>query len=83
MPYMNIMLNVAAAISVYTYLWNNYDIFHIVVIHLGDFHLMKENFTVNLLLEKFFHYPYSETILRFKRRFKTLIVLFVSNILNL
>ena len=51
MPYMNIMLDVGAAINAYNYLWNNYDIFNIVVIHLGDFNFMKENFEVNLLLQ--------------------------------
>ena len=37
MPYVNIMLHVGAAINAYKYLWNNYDIFNFVVIHLGDF----------------------------------------------
>ena len=51
MPYVNVTPDVGAAINAYRYLWNNYDIFNTVVIHLGDFHFMKENFKVNLLLE--------------------------------
>ena len=46
MPYVNITLDVGAAINACKYLWNNYDIFNTVVIHLGDFHLMKDNFKV-------------------------------------
>ena len=48
MPYVNIKLDVGAAINAYKYLW---DIFNTKVIHLGDFHFMKENVKVNLLLE--------------------------------
>ena len=51
MPHVNIMLDVGAAINVYKYLWNNYDIFNTVVIQLGNFHFMRENFKVNLFLE--------------------------------
>ena len=41
MPYLNIILDVGAVSIVYKYLWNNYNIFNTVVIHLGDFHFMK------------------------------------------
>ena len=51
MPYVNTMLDVGATINAHKYLWNSYDIFDIVVIHLGDFHFMKENFEINLLLQ--------------------------------
>ena len=50
-PYVNITLDVGAAINVYKYLWNNYDIFSTVVVQRGDFHFMRENFKVNLFLE--------------------------------
>ena len=40
MPHVNIMLDVGAAINVYKYLWNNYDIFNTVVIQLS-FHERK------------------------------------------
>ena len=51
MSYVNITLDVGAAINAYKYLWNNYNIFNTVVIYFGDFHLMTENFKVNLFLE--------------------------------
>ena len=51
MPYVDVMLDDGAAINAYKYFRNNYDIFNTVVVHLGNFHLMKENFKVNLLLE--------------------------------
>ena len=44
MPYVNIMLNVFAAINAYKYFWNIYYIFNIVVIHLGEFHFIKGYF---------------------------------------
>ena len=51
MPYVNITPDDGGAINPYKYLWNNYDIFNTMVIHLGDFHLMKVIFKVNLFLE--------------------------------
>ena len=50
-PYVNITLDVCAAINVYKYLWDNYDILSAVVGQRGDFHFMRENFKVNLFLE--------------------------------
>ena len=46
MPYVNITLDVGAAISAYKPLWNYLLSFQNVVIHLGDFHFMKENLKV-------------------------------------
>ena len=45
MPYVNITLDVDAAISSIKFLWIKF-LFRNVVTHLGDFHLMKENFPV-------------------------------------
>ena len=44
MPYTNTTLDVGAAINAFKYLWSNNKTFSNVVIHLGDFHIMKENF---------------------------------------
>ena len=46
MPHVNIILDVATAINTYKLLWNYPVSFRNVVIHLGDFHFMKENFKV-------------------------------------
>ena len=46
MPYVNITLDVGAAINAYKFLWSNQRLFSNVMIHLGDFHFMKENFQV-------------------------------------
>ena len=46
MPYANITLDVGAAINAYKVLWNHPERFKNVVIHLGDFHFMKEVFGV-------------------------------------
>ena len=48
MPYVNITLDVGPAINSYKFLWSNFTCFENVVIHLGDFHFMKENFQVNI-----------------------------------
>ena len=45
MPYVNITLNVGAAVNADNYLYNA-DTLNNVVIHLGDFHFIKENFKV-------------------------------------
>ena len=49
-PYVNIKLDVSAAINAYKFMWKNYNIFNTVVIQLDDFHFMKENFKVNSFL---------------------------------
>ena len=46
MPYVNITLDVGAAINAHKLLWNYSETFNNVVIHLGDFHFIKENFKV-------------------------------------
>ena len=46
MPYVNITLDIGAAINAYKVLWNRRDQFANIVIHPGDFHFMKENFQV-------------------------------------
>ena len=46
MPYVNITLDVGAAINAFKFLWSKVDWLNNVVIHLGDFHFMKENFQV-------------------------------------
>jgi hypothetical protein len=46
MPYVNITLDVGAAINAFKLIWNYEEDFKNIVIHLGDFHFMKENFKV-------------------------------------
>ena len=44
MPYVNNTLDVAAAINVYKTIWNFPEMYKNVIIHLGSFHFLKENF---------------------------------------
>jgi hypothetical protein len=46
MPYVNITLDVGAAMNAYKLLWNNQVQLSNIFIHLGDFHFIKENFQV-------------------------------------
>ena len=46
MPLVNITLDVGAAINAYLVLWNNPVVFRNIIIHLGSFHFLKENFQV-------------------------------------
>ena len=46
MPYVNITLDLGAAMPVYKMVWNYPNIFSSVIIHLGDLHFMKEAFAV-------------------------------------
>ena len=46
MKYVSITLDVGAAMNAYKTIWNYPDKFKNVVIHLGDFHFIKENFEV-------------------------------------
>ena len=46
MEYVNITLDIGAAINAYKVLWSYPSIFKNIVIHPGDFHFMKENFNV-------------------------------------
>ena len=48
MPFVNITLDVRAAINAYKLLWNEPERFKNIVLHLGDFHFIKENFQVYL-----------------------------------
>ena len=50
MPYVNITLDVGAAINAFKLIWNYEEDFKNIVIHLGDFHFMKENFKVRSCL---------------------------------
>ena len=45
--YPNTTLDVGAALPAYKVLWSYPEKFSNVVVHLGDFHFMKENFKVN------------------------------------
>ena len=49
MKYTNITLDVGAAINAFKFLWSNPTRFQNIVVHLGDFHFMKENFQVREL----------------------------------
>ena len=46
MPYVNVTLDVGAAINAYKTIWSFPDQYQNVMIHLGSFHLLKENFQV-------------------------------------
>ena len=46
MPYVNITLDVGAAMNVMKFLWNDTEEYRNVIIHLGSFHFIKENFQV-------------------------------------
>lgn len=48
MPYVNITLDVGAAMNAFKFVWSSPKRFENVVIHLGDFHFIKENFQVRL-----------------------------------
>ena len=44
MPYVNVTLDLGAAMNAYKLIWNYSEKFANVVIHLGDFHFMNESF---------------------------------------
>ena len=46
MPYSNITFDIGAAMNAFKVLWNNPEKFSNIVIHLGDFHQMKEVFAI-------------------------------------
>ena len=50
MSLVNITLDVGAAINAYLVVWNNPMLFKNIIIHLGSFHFLKENFQVILNL---------------------------------
>ena len=47
MPFVNITLDVGAAMNTYKLVWRNTDRVKNVVIHLGDFHFIKEKLQVS------------------------------------
>ena len=49
MDYVNITLDIGTAISAYKFLWGKLEQFSNVVIHIDDFHYLKEDFKVILL----------------------------------
>ena len=49
MPYVNITLDVGAAMNAFKTVWSHPTKFQNIVIHLGDFHFIKENFQVSFL----------------------------------
>jgi hypothetical protein len=48
MPFINITLDVGAAMNAYLVTWNDPELFNKVIIHLGSFHFLKENFQVTI-----------------------------------
>ena len=54
MPYVNITLDVGAAMNAFKTAWNLLEEFSNVMIHLGDFYFMKKNLQVNIFLNKRF-----------------------------
>ena len=48
MPYVNVSLDVGAAMNAYLLTWNEPEWFKNVIIHLGSFHSLKENFQVSV-----------------------------------
>ncbi|XP_066933544.1 uncharacterized protein [Clytia hemisphaerica] len=46
MKYVHVTMDVGAAINCYLMLWNNPDLFKNILVHLGGFHFLKENFQV-------------------------------------
>lgn len=46
MPYVNITLDVGAAMNAYLLTWNEPELFNNIIIYLGSFHFLKENFQV-------------------------------------
>ena len=54
LKYTNIILDVGAAMPAYKTQWMYNDSFKNVIIHLGDFHFLKENFKVQLFLKSMF-----------------------------
>ena len=58
MPYVNITLDVGAAMNAYLVTWNTPDRFSNVIIHLASLHFLKEKFSgklcLNLIAERSF-----------------------------
>ena len=60
MPFVNITLDVGAAMNAFKFVWSNPIRFKNVVIYLGDFHFIKENFQVSC-------YPFPSFLLSYKQ----------------
>ena len=54
MPYVNVTLDLGAAMDAYKLIWNYSEKFANVVIHLGDFHFMKKSFNILGILAQVF-----------------------------
>ena len=54
MPYLNIFLETRAAINAYKFIWNNQTACSTIVLYLGSFYFMKENFQVAQYSESYF-----------------------------
>ena len=54
-PYVNITLDVGAAMNAFKTVWHLPEEFSNVMIHLGDLHVMKVNFLVHIFLNKRFY----------------------------
>ena len=52
MPYVNITLDVGAAVNAYKALWSQPSQYKNIVIQPGDFHFMKENFKVRISIDR-------------------------------
>ena len=52
MPYVNVTLDCGAAMNAFKLVWNYPTVFDNIIIHLGDFHFMKEIFSVLGMLVK-------------------------------
>ena len=46
MPYVNVTLDLGAAMNAYKLVWNYPNLFSNIFIHVGDFHFMKESFSI-------------------------------------
>ena len=46
MKYVHVSMDVGAAINCYLMIWNNPELFKNIIVHLGSFHFLKENFQV-------------------------------------
>ena len=61
MSYVNVTLDVGAAISAYKTIWSMPDQYSNMIIHLGAFHFLKENFQVIKLFFFNFYFQYDES----------------------
>ena len=52
MPYVNVTLDMGATVYAFKVSWNRKEEFKNVVIHLGDFHFMKENFQASFFMDQ-------------------------------